>query len=120
MSHPKPPARDRLLWAGIDLDGTLAKPVWTAANPTSDIGEPIWENVEKVRALHEEGFKIVIHTSRPDTDFEAIEAWLNYYGIPFKGIRTGKPLFAVYVDDRAVHADHPDWLAALKAINGHS
>lgn len=118
VKHCTPPPRSRLLWAAVDVDGTLAQPLWTPQHPTSAIGEPIWENVAKVRALAAAGYKIVGHTSRPDTDYEALEMWFNHYGIPCKTIRTGKPLAAVYIDDRAVHADEPDWLERLKEING--
>lgn len=105
----KPPRSD-LLWAAVDLDGTLAQSVWTPANPTSEIGPPIWANVDKAHRLVAAGYKIMIHTSRPDTDYENIEGWLNHYGIPFKAIRTGKPLAILYIDDRGLHADAESWL----------
>lgn len=122
MSHPKVGPRDRLLWAAVDLDGTLAQPLWAPGNPTSDIGEPIWENVEKLMKLHEAGVKVIPHTARADTDYEAIEAWFRYYGIPLSQgrIRTGKPLAAMYIDDRGVSSDHPDWLAEYRRLTNHA
>ena len=109
QSYNPPAPRGNLVWIGVDLDGTLAKPVWTADNPTSDIGDPIWENVSKLERAVAKGYKPIIHTSRPWTDYEAIEYWLNYWGIPFKEIQCGKPLYKAYIDDRAVHADDPEW-----------
>jgi hypothetical protein len=108
---PKPhiPPRSKLLWVGVDLDGTLAEPLWTPENPTSEIGNPIWRNVEKVRDLAAAGYKIIIHTSRAWTDYEAIEAWCNWVQIPIKEIQCGKPLYAAYIDDRAINADDRDW-----------
>lgn len=108
-SFVAPPPRSRLLWVGVDLDGTLAEPVWTPDNPTSEIGEPITRNVSKVRQLAAEGWKIVIHTSRAWTDYEAIEAWLSHHGISFKEIQCGKPLYAAYIDDRAIYSEDEDW-----------
>lgn len=105
-----PPPRSNLLWAGVDLDGTLAEPVWTPDNPTSSIGDPITENIEKYEWLRQAGYKTVIHTSRPWTDYEAIEYWLDFHGIPFDGIQCGKPLFVTYIDDRACRADEETWL----------
>lgn len=105
-----PPQRANLLWIAVDLDGTLAEPVWTPENPTSDIGDPIKRNVVKLREAVRRGMKPVIHTSRPWSDFEAIEAWLIHHGIPFKAIQCGKLLAALYVDDRARHADESTWL----------
>lgn len=119
-SHPKPAPRGELLWAFIDLDGTLAEPVWTPENPTSDIGVPRKGVYLKLMQLHRKGYKIWIYTSRPATDYEAIELWwIHYFGtmdvfdttaIPLKGIWPGKPLAAIYVDDRARHADADSWL----------
>lgn len=108
MTQPEP--RSNLKWVGVDLDGTLAFPIWTPGNPTSAIGNPIAENVMKADELRIEGYKIIVHTSRPWTDYEAIEWWLSYWGIPWDDIQCGKPLFAVYVDDRARHASDPSWL----------
>ncbi len=109
MEFIPPPPRSDLRWLGIDLDGTLAEPLWTPENPTTDIGEPIWENVEKARHAVDQGFKLFIHTSRPWTDYETIKNWLEHYKIEFKEIQCGKPLFRTYVDDRAVNADDMDW-----------
>lgn len=108
---PNPiPQRKELKWIGVDLDGTLAASLWTPENPTSEIGDPIKENVLKLLALVNAGYKIIVHTSRPWTDYEAIENWLQHYRIPYKEIQCGKPLYAAYVDDRAVNADEESWL----------
>lgn len=111
-SDYEPPGERRdLIWAAVDLDGTLAKSVWTADKPTPQIGDPIKSNVAKVHRLLEAGYKIVIHTSRPWSDYERIESWLRHHGVPFKTIVCGKLLAAVYVDDRAVPAAAPSWHA---------
>lgn len=103
------PQRKNLLWIAVDLDGTLAEPIWTPENPTSAIGDPIKVNVLKLREAVRKGYKVVIHTSRPWSDYEAIEAWLNLHEIPFKAIQCGKLLAAAYVDDRAIHAGASNW-----------
>lgn len=108
--HPTPDPRSELLWVGVDLDGTLAQPVWTPDNPTHEIGPPIERNVRKYRELVAAGYKPVIHTSRAWTDYETVEAWLNFYNLPFKQIQMGKPLFALYVDDRGRHESAESWL----------
>lgn len=109
--RPKPiPQRTKLLWVGVDLDGTIAEPLWTPENPTSEIGDPIPESLEKIQELVDAGYKIIVHTSRPWTDYENIENYLVHYGIPFKEIQCGKPLYAAYIDDRAIHAEHWTWL----------
>ena len=111
VSEFVPPEQLRTLkWLGVDLDGTIAEPLWTPDNPTSDIGDPIWANIAKLREAVAAGYKIFIHTSRPWSDYTAVEAWLNHYEIPFKDIQMGKPLFALYVDDRARHESAESWL----------
>jgi hypothetical protein len=107
---PVVPQREKLLWVGVDLDGTLATPVWTPSNPTSEIGYPITENVNKIQKLISAGYKVIVHTSRPWTDYEAIENWLNHYSIPFREIQCGKPLYAAYIDDRAINARELSWM----------
>ncbi len=104
------PLRDKLKWIGVDLDGTLASPLWTPDNPTSDIGDPIWENINKLIELVSAGYKIIVHTSRPWTDYQVIEQWLQHYNITYKEIQCGKPLYAAYIDDRAIHESEASWL----------
>lgn len=101
---------NKLIRVGVDLDGTLARKLWTPEDPTDEIGPPIQANIEKLHELAAAGYKPYIHTSRPDYHVELIERWLLEHGLPFRDIRAGKPLFAAYVDDRAIHADAPSWL----------
>lgn len=108
--YSPPPPRGNLIWAAVDLDGTIAEPVWEPSNPTDDIGAPIERNVRKLIDLADAGYKIIIHTARPWTSLEAIEGWLRHHEIPFKQIECSKILAAKYVDDRAIHAEEDSWL----------
>lgn len=105
----EPPRKD-LIWAAVDLDGTLAEGVWTPDNPTADIGDLIPGVREKVQELVDAGMKIVVHTARAWTDYQNIEKWLIHNQIPFKTIVCGKLLAKVYIDDRAVSAFEDSWL----------
>lgn len=109
------PPRDELIWAAVDLDGTLAEPCW----PHPGIGAPIQAGWIKVQRLVDAGYKIVIHTARGWEDYELIESWLRHWGIPFSRIVCGKVLAAVYVDDKAVNASADSWLPVqdLEASN---
>ena len=104
------PLTEELKWLAVDFDGTLARNTWSAHNPTSELGSPIWENLYKLDLAVEAGYKIVIHTARPSTDYFDIEAWLIKYDVPFKFIQTGKILAALYIDDRARKADAESWI----------
>ncbi len=102
---PELPERDELKWVGIDLDETLARGIW----PTPGIGEPIKRNVDKARWLAANGWKVHVHTSRPWHEYEKVKSWLHHNGVPHHGIQMGKPLYAAYIDDRAIFAGDADW-----------
>jgi hypothetical protein len=104
------PPLSHLKWLAIDLDGTLAEPLWTSDNPTNLIGDPIRINVIKLREAVRAGYKVVVHTSRPWTDYASIEAWLTLYDIPFRDIQCGKILAELYIDDRGRHASASSWI----------
>lgn len=118
--HIQTPPRDSLIWIGLDYDGTLARSVWSPENPGSATGEPIWENVQKARKLAEAGYKLIVHTARPWSDYEALESWMNHYEVPFKAIVCGKLLVAAYIDDRGFNANAEDWVAETQYILDHS
>lgn len=100
------PQRDELLWLAVDLDGTLAESVW----PDPGIGDPIRLNVVKLKEAVRAGWKVTIHTSRPWSDYELIESWLNHHEVPFHRIVCGKLLAAAYLDDRNLDISSSSWI----------
>jgi hypothetical protein len=109
------PPRGNLLWAAVDLDGTLAEGVWTPDNPTTDIGPvKVYPSGKTARdlclELVEAGYKIVVHTSRGYTDLENIERWLEHHKIPYRQVVCGKLLAAVYIDDRNRDIFEESWV----------
>lgn len=107
-----PAPRTQLIWAAVDLDGTLSEGAWTpesAATGGREIGEPIERNVRKAEELRAAGYKIVIYTARGWEHYEAVESWLDHHGVPYDRIVCGKLLAAVYVDDRAVESEQYSW-----------
>lgn len=110
MAVTYPPAqRVDLKWAAVDFDGTVAHSSWTPGEPNALPGDPIWDNVVKLDELRQAGWKIVIHTARPWSDYELIEAYLDHHHIHYDRIECGKLLAGVYVDDRAINASALDW-----------
>ncbi len=103
---------DDLKWILCDLDCVLAKGIW----PEEGIGDPIEGAVPAVNLLTSKGYKIIIHTARPWSDYENIENWLNDNGIIFSRIICGKPLVKFSIDDRNLEF-HGDWNEVLKKIN---
>jgi hypothetical protein len=83
----------------IDLDGTILE------NAYPNLGKPIEDNVEVMRALKEDGWKISIFTARlaDKGAKEKIEKYLKENDIPFDKISNEKsPRTSVFIDDRAI------------------
>ncbi len=90
----------------VDFDGVLAKSVW----PDRGIGEPIPENLDKLREVVEAGHDVVIHTARPWSDQKRLEAWCELHEVPYKAIICGKFLAERYVDDKGINSQESSWL----------
>ena len=127
MDTFKTPPKGNLKWLAVDLDDTIAEGVWTPENPDSGIGDPVWSNVDKMVHAYHQGWKIIIHTSRPWHDYEQIESWLDwwpYYDFYLyeetrlrryvSRIVCGKLLAAAYIDDRAIHESEDSWIPVKK------
>lgn len=108
----QPGIRDisKCLWLAVDLDGTLATGVFDPENPRNDIGLPMWDNIKKTQRARDAGYKIVIHTSRPWWDYEAIEWWCQKYGVPVSRIVCGKLQAVAYIDDKNIPIDAENWI----------
>jgi capsule biosynthesis phosphatase len=98
----------------LDLDGTLT--VEGSAECYEDM-LPRLEVIEQVRNYADQGFRIIIMTSRNMRSFNnsvgrinaetlpVAIAWLRRHGVPFDEIHVGKPWCGpggFYVDDKAV------------------
>ena len=97
----------------VDLDGTLA--FYHGWNGINDIGEPIQSCIDLLKALKNDGWRIVINTCRlnglrSDTNYElgykSLVNWLTKHDVPYDKIATqldGKILANVYLDDRGIN-----------------
>lgn len=84
----------------VDIDGTIAqenKKNWQEYLKV----KPIQGNIEFVNQLFDEGYYIVIHTSRPESSRLETEYWLNKNGVKFNVLVMNKLKADVYLDDRA-------------------
>lgn len=99
--------------AAIDFDGTLCKSKFPMA------GEPIQETVDKVKALRENGYELILWTCRRGESLEIALEWCKQHGLIFESINAPTPrqaaswgpnvgpkVFAdIYIDDRAVNVN---------------
>lgn len=102
---------DKLKWYGVDLDNTLAEPIW----PKPGIGKIKKGAKEAIAKIIKSGKKIVIHTARPWGDYENIERWCKDNKIPVKAIVCGKLLVEWYIDDRGVEFSG-DWGKVINKV----
>ena len=82
----------------IDFDGVLHD----HKNPIENkrMGLPIKDAKLSMMRLHALGHTLIIHTVRGDRP-DHVQAWLEYYEIPYHEITRLKPEADIYLDDRA-------------------
>ncbi len=99
------PKEDRRRTVAVDFDGVIANyDGWKGAH---SIGAPRSDVLAALRQLREEGWKIVVHTTRGS---ESIRRYLVDADVPFDELNQNsdykteghKPVATVYWDDRAV------------------
>ena len=93
----------------FDIDATLGR-CENHEYHSATVIEPI---ANKLRKLHAEGYQIVLYSARGSTsrngDMKRIETevrpevelWLRNNNIPYDELRFGKPLGAIYIDDKS-------------------
>ncbi len=100
METPRP----RII--AFDFDGVLA--TYNGFVAKNDIKEPNVEVIKTIETLREQGYKILIHSTRGD---EFLKKYCEQFSIPLdyinrhmerEGENPGKPIAFVYVDDRAI------------------
>lgn len=100
--------------AVVDFDGTIAD--YHGYRGPGKFEEPLPGAKEALIRLQEEGYRIVVFTSRGWAEQDGIEAYLRSHGLPFAQVICGKPLADVYIDDRGVRAG--DWQEVLRQVLG--
>jgi capsule biosynthesis phosphatase len=110
-----PKRRGKLI---VDIDGTLC-PIKVGDLEYKDL-VPFEKVIARLREYREEGFSIVLHTSRNMKTYSSnvglinkhtlpvLIAWLEKWSVPFDEIYIGKPWpgeEGFYVDDRAIRPD---------------
>jgi len=96
----------------FDIDNTLVEN-GTPDNEFLD-ADPIEEMIDLVNMLYDEGHEIFLFTSRSSIyGQKKQEEWLrNEMGIKFHYLYMNKPLFDIFIDDRAI-----DWYDGFTKSN---
>ena len=112
----------------MDIDGTICHTDQSLPAPQKyEQARPIPERIAKVNALYDAGHRITFWTARGNTSqadymgltMRQLEAW----GCKYHSIKTGKPSYDLFVDDKACDCDV--WLpvpagGGLKDSHGNS
>lgn len=106
----QPLKNDEVKWIGVDFDDTIAS---NSSFPLYVPSEPLPGAVEALKKLNNMGYKITIFTARHWADYQNVENYCLHYGIPFRRIICGKPLFKCVIDDKNV-AFKGDWEKAVE------
>jgi len=90
----KPPKR-----IVIDLDGTICQEL-----PTFDrsLAKPKPGAVETINKLHDAGWFIIIYTGRGWAEYKMTKYWLDAAGIKYDVLLCAKPIYDIWLDDRAI------------------
>lgn len=102
--------------AVVDFDGTIA--AYSGWRGPGVYGDPIPGAQETLCELAARGWEIIVHTARAWEERPLIEEYLRRHGIPYTQVVCGKPLGAVYVDDRSTGRGG-DWAAVRRDLGLH-
>lgn len=91
----------------FDIDGTLC----TNTEGDYQKAQPLYDRIEKLNALYDQGCKIVLFTARGSTTkidwSEVTKAQMNAWGVKYHELLFGKPYADIFIDDKAVN--DKDW-----------
>jgi hypothetical protein len=108
-----PLGQDNLRWVCVDWDNTIVNTTYDGVH--YNINSIIGGAREALKKITEAGFKIIIYTARPWSDYIVIENYCLKNKLSFSRIICGKPLFKVCIDDRNIEFKG-DWEEVLKSF----
>lgn len=103
----------------IDFDGVIHPYTKGWVGLTPDIEAPVKGMREELEALKEQGFRIVVFTTRAQTaeGVKAVKKYLELWRVPFDDITAQKIGAHCYIDDRAILFDGNSKGLAERVIN---
>ena len=83
----------------IDIDGTICeeKPTFERA-----LARPKMGAAKFINAMKNQGHFVILYTARGWAEYEMTRQWLIRNDIPFDVLLMGKPIYDIWIDDRAI------------------
>jgi uncharacterized HAD superfamily protein len=83
----------------IDIDGTICE-----EGPTFErsLAKPKRNAVGALHLLKWAGYHITLYTARSWSEYAMTEEWLKRHAIPYDLLICGKPVYDLWIDDRAM------------------
>ena len=103
---------EELKWVGLDWDNCLCDNSGMPDFTPTELLPGAKAAVERIIA---KGFKPVVFTARPWSEFHLIKNKIKETGLQIKTIICGKPLMRTMIDDRAI-GFRGDWKKAVDEI----
>ena len=88
----------------LDLDGVICTEEKTFER---SLARPKIGVQQRVRAWRAAGHTVVIYTARSWSEYRMTKHWLKTWGIEHDELLMGKPVYDVWIDDRAIR--FTDW-----------
>jgi uncharacterized HAD superfamily protein len=95
----KPNQPKKLKRVVIDMDGTICTEKPTFEKSLAVINKHAREVINK---LHDSGVHVIIYTARGWAEYEMTKQWLLTNDIRYEQLICGKPIYDVWIDDRAL------------------
>jgi len=83
----------------IDMDGTICEELSRFDRP---LARPVPNAIEVINKLYDSGWFIIIYTARDWSEYKMTEYWLKSNGIRYHLLLCGKPIYDIWIDDRAI------------------
>ena len=94
----------------VDIDNTICNVPDGMPKMEYDKSEPIYENIEKINRLYDDGNKITYYTARGSVTkidwYEVTKSQLDSWGCKYHDLSVGdKPPFDLLIDDRSMRIE---------------
>ncbi len=99
----------------VDLDGVLCTEERTFERA---LARPIEGARESITALRNQGHTVVIYSARSWSEQRLTQDWLERHGFQYDGLILGKPVYDLWIDDRAVR--FTDWASLSRDLRAFS